>query len=219
MVNNSTISGIKGDNLPYMNKATLSSVIGKKGESLNYWVKRLIKTGELISLKNGFFVGSTFLLKIRGQPALFESYREYLAGVIRFPSYLSLEYVLAKYDIIPDVPFAITAVTIKSTRSFTNDLGTFIYRNINRPLFTGYTESFFLEKRYFAATKVKALFDYLYLMNFPRSGIAKELAEGLRINWDVFAKTDLGELQKYVELSGQKKMEKIMNIIVKQGLI
>jgi hypothetical protein len=207
------------EELPYLNKTTLSSAIEKEGESLNYWVKRLSRTGELVSLKNGLFTTETFLLKLKGQPALLNEYQEFIANVIRAPSYVSLEYVMAKYDIIPDIPFCVTSITTKSSRKFTNPLGGFIYKNIKRPLFTGYVENSFLDKRYFIATPAKALFDFLYLKNLGRANFEEELTEGLRINWNAFQKTDTEELKKYVVLSKQRKMETIMNIIEKRNLI
>lgn len=226
MVKKNTKSGIKiGDvrkifeELPYLNKATLASAIEKEGENLNYWVKRLIRTDELIPLKNGLFITGTFLLKLKGRPALLNDYQEFIANVIRAPSYISLEYVLAKHDIIPDIPFSVTSVTTKSSRTFTNSLGGFIYKNIKQPLFTGYVENGFLDKRYYIATPAKALFDFLYLKKLGRGNFEEELTEGLRINWDALQKTDAEELKKYVVLSKQKKMEMIMDIIEKRGLI
>lgn len=222
MIKNAILSGIKYTNfedLPYLNKASLSLALGKKGSALNYWVRRLVKTGELIPLKNGLFTSNAFLLKIRDRPLLLDSYREHLAGILRHPSYISLEYVLAKNDVIPDLPFAITSITQKSSRTFSNNLGTFIYRNINQALFTGYVRSSFLDKRYFTATTAKALFDYLYLKNLGRSGYERMLADDLRINWDALKKPDAEEFQKYVALSRQRKMEKIMKIILKRNLI
>lgn len=226
MVNKNTKSGINirdvrkiFEELPYLNKATLASAIEKEGDALNYWVKRLIKTGEIIPLKNGLFITSTFLLKLKGQPVLLNDYQEFIANVIRAPSYVSLEYVLAKHDIIPDVPFSITSVTTKSSRTFTNSLGGFIYKNIKRQLFTGYVENCFLDKRYFIATPAKALFDLLYLKNLGRTNFEEKLTEGLRINWDAFQKADAKELKGYVILSKQRKIETIMDIIEKRGLI
>ena len=226
MVKYSTLSeiiskndGVALSDFPYLTKEIVSAAIGKKEEALNYWIKRLRKTGDLISLKKNLYISTIFMRSIKNQPALFDRYREYLAQVIRQPSYLSLEYVLAKNNIIEEIPFALTSITLKSSRRFTCELGTFMYRNMNRVLFTGYRESYFLEKRYYTATPIKALFDYLYLKNLGRSGIADTLTDDMRINWDAFKKTDRKEFEQYVLLSKQKKMEKIMNIIITRNLI
>jgi predicted transcriptional regulator of viral defense system len=222
-----TLSGIKAsepqssllEDIPYLNKATLATIIGRQGEALNYWVKRLVQTGVIIPLKRGLFISKTFLLKIKGQPILLDKYREYLAGVLRSPSYISLEYALAKHGIITDVPYAITAITIKSSRTFTNDLGTFIFRSVKERLFCGYKEILFKDKRYYIATPAKALFDLVYLRKFVKQEMEQELEEGLRINWETFTKDDLKELEKFVELSDKRKMEKFLSIIIRRELI
>jgi len=205
--------------LPTFNKAALSSLINRKGAALDYWTRRLVKTGEIISIKRDLFVGRLFVVKIKGRPESTGSYLEYLAGVIRQPSYLSTEYALAKCGALTDVPFAFTSLTVKSSRTFTNEFGSFIYQNIKAPLFCGYTEVFFGDKRYFMATRAKALFDFIYLKTFKRGSLEGELEEGLRINWDAFEKADLAELQDYAVKSKKKKMAAFVNIIVRKGLL
>jgi len=205
--------------LPCFNKATLSTLIDKKGEGLNYWIKRLLSLGVVIPLKNGFFVSQDFLTKISGQAALRDRYVEYLSSVMRQPSYLSLEYCLSKQGLIPEMPRSITAITVKSPRRFSNALGSFVYRNIKEILFTGYREETFLDKSYYCATPAKALFDFIYLTRFDTRSFERQLEETLRINWDFLDKKSLKELEKYVQLSGKRKMEKFLEIIVKRGLI
>lgn len=227
MIKNITLSGIKAnrhcstifENIPYLNRVTLSIILGKRGDSLNYWVKRLINTGELISFKRGLFVSRSYLLKIKGQASLFDKYREYLACLLRGPSYISLEYALAKYGVIPDVPFAITSITNKSSRTFTNEFGTFIFRNVKEQIFCGYKEIFFEDKRYYIATPAKALFDFIYLKKINRQSFEEDIETGLRINWEAFAKKDMKELKNYVEMSGKKKMKRFLDVIIKRKLI
>lgn len=207
------------EDIPYLNKTTLAAIIGRQGEALNYWVKRLVQTGEIIPLKRDLFISRTFLLKVKGHPILLDQYREYLAGALRSPSYISLEYALAKYGIITDVPYAITAITNKSSRTFINDLGTFIFRNVKQPLFCGYKEILFKDKRFYIATPAKALFDFVYLRKFVQREMEQELEEGLRINWETFTKDDLKELKKFVKLSNKRKMEKFLGIVIRRKLI
>lgn len=227
MVNITTLSGIykeelKSDffeDIPYFNRATLSTILKREGEALNYWVKTLVSRGDIIPLKRGLFVSRNYLLKIKGQPLLFDKYREYLAGLLRAPSYISLEYALSKYGIIPDVPFAITSITNKSSRTFANDFGTFVFRNVKEQLFCGYKEDLFEDKIYYIATPAKALFDLIYLRKFSATAFDKEIEDGLRINWDEFTKNDFEELKNYTERSDKRKMERFLEVIVKGKLI
>ena len=103
------------EQIPYFNKVTLGEILNKGGENLNYWVKRLLKKGEIIALKKGLYVSKLYLLGLGKNPGLKERYLEYLANIMRYPSYVSLEYALAKYGVIPEGVFALTSVTLKTT--------------------------------------------------------------------------------------------------------
>lgn len=223
MVNKDTISEIYSnkffEKLPCFNKDTLSTILGKKGEALNYWAKRLVLTGKIIPLKNGLYTGHSFLLGMKEAPNIMESYLEYLASVLRQPSYLSLEYMLGKYGLIMESPCALTSVTIKSTRMFTNGLGSFVYRNIKEDLFCGHLEESFKSMRYFAATPAKALFDFIYLKKLGRKNLKQKVCEEMRINWDAFGRDDLAGFEAHVSRAKSKKMEQVLKIILKEKLV
>lgn len=53
-------------------------------------------------------------------------------------SYVSLEYVLAKYGFLAESVFAITSITLKTTREYDSEIGDFYYKNIKETLFSGY---------------------------------------------------------------------------------
>lgn len=190
-------------NLPYFNKSTLGDVLGKSGENLNYRVKKLIRQGELIVLKKGLYTTKLYLLSLEKNPVLREAYLEYLANVIRYPSYISLEYALSKYGLIPEGVFSLTSVTLKSSRVYKNSLGNFIYRNIKEDLFFGFEDRDFEGKRLKTATKAKALFDFLYF----RKVIP---LDDLRINWEVFLPNDKEKFAAIVEKSNSPKMERVL---------
>lgn len=189
------------EQLPYFNKVTLGEILGKEGENLNYWVKKLLNKGEIIALKKGLYVSRLYLLSLTKNPDLKEKYLEYLANIIRYPSYISLEYALSKFGIIPEGVYAITSVTTKTGRIYKNKLGSFIYKSIRDNLFSGFEIVEFENKRIKFATKAKALFDFLY---FRKKGNL----EDLRINWDQFDKKDRQEFKRIVFASGLYKIKK-----------
>ena len=199
--------------LPYYTKQNLSLALGKNKDALDYWIKKLIKNQALIPLKKGLYISTYYLdlIKAKGKE---EEYLEYLAGVIRSPSYLSLEYALSKYGIIPEAVFAITSITTKSTRSYQSGLTGFYYRNLKTKLFTGFTEQNFGKQKIRIATPAKALFDFLYLKKFSCLAQKKDylLSDG-RINWEVFKKNDQKDFRQYVKLSASKKMLEIDKIL------
>jgi len=199
--------------LPYYTKQNLGLALGKNKDALDYWIKKLIKNQALIPLIKGLYVSSYYLdlIKAKGKT---EDYLEYLAGVVRSPSYLSLEYALSKYGLIPEAVFAITSITTKSTRSYQSALTSFYYRNLKTELFIGFIEKKFEKQTIKIAMPAKALFDYLYLKKFSSLAEMKSylLSDG-RINWAVLNKSDRKEFSKYTRLSASKKMLEIDKIL------
>ncbi len=207
-----SISGIKYqkelEQLPFFNKIQAGILIGKNGKNLDQKLAQLNKKGYLLPLKKGFYTTSLYLDKTDKQ-----SYSEYIANNLRSPSYISSEYILSKSGLIPEAVVGITSITIKSSRNYTNILGNFIYQNIKSSLFCGYQTRFFTDKQIYVASTAKALFDFLYLKKLNH--IKQELTADLRINWENFSKENLQEFQKYVHLSGSKKMSAILKMIYK----
>lgn len=124
---------------------------------LHQWVK----AGDLINLKRGLYVFSdTRVDKVEVARRLYS------------PCYISLEYALNLYGLIPDVPFSVTLVTPKITRKFNTPYGQFVYRKIKKEVFFGY------DPQTLMAEKEKALVDYLYLNGrrfVPRTDFWREL--------------------------------------------
>lgn len=188
---------------PYVTKTELSLLLGKQGKNLDKKVSQLLRKKELISLKKGLYINPLYLQLQKGRV------EEYLANILYYPSYLSLEYVLQKEGLIPEAVYAYTSVTSKATRIFTNNVGTFLYRHLKPSLFTGYYYIRFIENyRIKIASKAKALFDFLYLRPLGRSqsSISRALFEDLRINWDIVGEDDVLEFREYVISSKSQKM-------------
>jgi len=210
-----SITGIKYelelDKLPFFNKKTAEVLIGKSGKNLDKKISRLIKKGDLVRLKKGSYVSDRFLLSVTNRKA----YTEYLANVLYFPSFLSLEYVLSLYNLIPEEINIFTSISLKSTRIFVNELGTFSYRNVKQELYCGYSKIPRDGFDVYIASKAKALFDFLYLKRNLSTDYDYEIGEGLRINWDEFSPEDLKEYTFYTDLFGSIKMKKILKSIRK----
>lgn len=189
------------ENLSYFDKVTLQQHYNLSNNSLYANIKRWLRSGHLIQLKKGLYVTSMFYQALPEKQA----YYEFIANKLREPSYLSMEYVLQKYSILTEMVSAITSVTLKLRRTYSNRFGTFIYRNLKEDIFTGFnimTRDRFDIKE---ATKAKALFDYLYLKTFKLKSINDEFLDSLRLNLGEFSKEDLSELSYYCKLGGAKK--------------
>ena len=101
---------------------------------------------------------------------------DYFAGRIYAPSYLSLEYAMARYGLIPESVVQITSATSLKTASFRNAFGEFVYRSVKPSLMFGYEpETVGGGLPVLVATPAKALCDFLYLN--PRYDSREELEE------------------------------------------
>jgi hypothetical protein len=107
----------------------------------------------------------------------------FVANYLVTPSYLSLEYALWRYGLLPEAARAYTSVTTKSTRRFSNVLGTFTYRTMKRSLLFGYRPVTDEGAEHLLAEPEKALLDYLHLSSRGLEESPAQL-EALRLQGD-----------------------------------
>ncbi len=170
------------------------------GHQLSWWRKK----GYLENIKRGLDVFSDEKAKLAPAEISFLIYQ---------PSYLSLEYALSHYGIIPEMVFAKTAVTTKTTRKFSNSFGLFSYRHISPKLFFGYSATETAFGKFLLAEPEKALLDYLYF-NLGKIQGTRDIAE-LRINTDALNKIiDREKLNRYLNEFGIRKLAKITPMIL-----
>ncbi len=172
--------------------------------ALNERIKRSLENERIAKLKKGLYTTDIYYLK---EPNKME-FKEFIASKLRFPSYLSSEYVLSKYNLLTEATYPLTSITLKTGRFYQNSLGTYKYSNIKESLYFGFKEVSFYQNIYFVATKAKALFDFLYLKR-NLGDLNTEILESLRINWENFSFGDFLLFKKCVSKSMSKKMEKI----------
>jgi hypothetical protein len=91
-------------------------------------ISDLLKKGIIIRVKKGLYIFGEEFRKRPYSP-------EILANLIYGPSYLSLEYALQYYGLIPERVEALTSVTTGRSRRFTSPVGLFTYRRISLPAF------------------------------------------------------------------------------------
>jgi len=83
----------------------------------------MLRQGIIIRVKKGLYV---FGERYRKHPYS----KELLANLVYGPSYVSLDYALAYYGLIPERVEALTSVTLSRSRKFSTPVGLFIYRQI-----------------------------------------------------------------------------------------
>lgn len=189
-------------------------LLEKDPNNLNANLKYWLKNGDLIALKKGLYI---FRDKYEKENSKNE-YLEYLANKILTPSYLSLEYVLDKYSLVSESARALTSISNKATREFSNSLGVWRYYSVPAKLFSGYKIKYFKNQPIFEATKAKALFDFLYL-RFRRGNKPNTKSfSDLRLNLENLTKSDWTELLAYFKLVSGERWQVLKKIIEKYAV-
>lgn len=163
-----------------------------------FWLKK----GYLKKVKHGLYL----LAKVKDDinPMV-------LAEKIYEPSYLSLEFALNYYGIIPDIPGTYTSVTSRTTKYFKNSFGNFTYQKIKTGFFTGYEVHSEKNISFNIATPEKALIDYLYLnKNKVKSDI--DFWREMRIDEDFKFKKK--KLDFYKNLLNDDKVNKLIESVL-----
>lgn len=192
---------------------TLDNFAGIEKDKHYLWLvlHRYEKSGKLLRLKKGIYTASIYVEKMKNRGEI-EIFADFLANFLYLPSYLSLETILYRHNILTEIPVNFTSITKNKTLTLTNKLGNFLYHKIKSSLFCGFEiveeSDFSLMK----ATKAKALFDFLYL----RKNIlpSKKAVKELRLNIDHLKRADISEFKKYIVLEGSKKMKEILNYLL-----
>lgn len=88
-----------------------------------------------------------------------------IANRLYVPSYISFEFALAHYGMIPETVYTITSATTKITRGFlANDIS-YEYSRIKKSAYTGYRLVKVENSQVLIATPEKALADYYYFVD------------------------------------------------------
>src|SRR3989338_6629019 len=96
---------------------------------LRFWKKK----GWVLRLRRGLYILNPKDRKI-------EPSRIFLANTLYAPSYVSLEYALGFYDLIPERVADLTSISSKKTALFSNEFGLFRYQHLQTKLFVGYRQ-------------------------------------------------------------------------------
>jgi len=130
---------------------------------------------------------------------------EAIANRLYPPSYISFEYALARYGIIPESAYAVTSATTRITREFIVNNKSFTYSRIKRQAYRGYRTEKIGGITVLIAEPEKALADYLYFVDLKR----KTLNERLNLR-----KLKKKAVVGYARLFGRKSLLKLVKEIL-----
>ena len=198
----------KTDGLMVLTKNMLRSLEPNEA-TLDFNIKYWIKTGRLIRLEKGKYILSDVFDKWQDKDA----YLEYIACWLVQPSYLSVEYVLAKCQVLSESVHAFTLVTTQKTREISNKLGVFRYYSISPDLFKGFRIKSDGDMVIREATKSKALFDFLYFRFLKKRPINMGSIEFLRLNWENISLKEFQSAKKYLKFTNSKRLRQVFKLI------
>jgi hypothetical protein len=189
------------------------SIFHTSPSKTKYFLETQTEEGLLARLKQGIYALKTDL------PS-----EEEIANSLYKPSYISFEYALAYWGIMPEMPYIVTSATTKPTRQFTANNISFAYYSIKKEAYTGYMliktnkdalikgrDVNFIETEqsvpgigsFFMAEPEKALVDYLYFVSLgKRMGNDRLYTEKNVL--------DRKKLQAYAQLYKRKKLAELL---------
>jgi predicted transcriptional regulator of viral defense system len=132
----------------------LYALLEKSFNNVNDKISNLVKSGELVRLKKGFY---TFSKAYLTRPIDLLS----VANTIYAPSYVSFDYALSYYGMIPEKVNEITSATSKNGKLFDTPVGRFSYKKVPLQAYSLGVDWFYdnVDGGRFIATREKALCD------------------------------------------------------------
>lgn len=159
------------------------------------FLEKQIKEGLLVRLKRSIYALKTDI-----------PIEEEIANRLYKPSYLSFEYALAYYNILPEMPYVVTSAITKPTRTFSVGHKTFSYFKIKKNAYAGYVLIKRRESSFLIAEAEKALVDYLYFVAIGKKPFNE------RLNLSVLNKD---KLLKYARLYNRAKLIQLIHKLLK----
>ncbi len=184
---------------------TLMSLIGEY-RSPRDKITRLINDGVITRVKKGLYI---FGPNYRKEPYS----REVLANLIFGPSYISLEYALSYYGMIPEKVTTLTSVCTGRSRQFDTSVGRFNYRQIPLGVYPIGIEQIApnTNRSFLIAAPEKALCDFVQsqrgLSLFSIMAMIGYLTDNLRIDETDLGKMDVDSIRQIAKMYNSRRIE------------
>lgn len=195
----------KVKNIPLITSQFLALLAGADRSFLVQF-RRWVKAGKIIKIRKGLY-------QLNQNDRRINPSRLFIANELYTPSYISLEYALSFYGLIPEKVSDVTCITSKKTASYKNSLGQFIYQHVKERCFTGFKE--FQDEAgliYFMAVPEKAVIDFLYLNQGRfKADYKKQLFGSFR--FQNIKQLNRKKLSQYAKLFTSRKLERIVSIL------
>jgi predicted transcriptional regulator of viral defense system len=165
---------------------------------------RWTNAGRIIQLRRGLYALAPPYRKVKPHPFT-------LANRMVPGSYVSCQSALAYYSLIPEFAPSVVSVCSRRPRTWDTELGTFIFRHVQRKYLFGYQlRDVSDSQQAIIASPEKALLDLIYL---TPGGDSEEHIHSLRLqNLD---QLDQVELERYAQGFEKPKLQRAVKVIVR----
>lgn len=168
----------------------LQRILGISAIAARFLVHRYAKRGVFLKLRNGLYC-------LADHPPSELA----IANRLYEPSYLSFEFALSYYHLIPEATYAITSATSRPTHSLVAMGKTFEYHRLKKSVFTGYEPVKVGAETILIATPEKALLDTLYFVDLKRKTLNDRL-DLRNLNWE--------RIESYLRLFGRPSLRELL---------
>ncbi len=195
----------------YIESQNLMPILSEYSNPVDF-ISRLVKRGELIRLKKGFYIIAE---KIEKSPVPYEQ----IANLLYGPSYISFEWALSYYGMIPEGVYVVTSAVATRSKIYTTPLGTFEYAYLGHSRYAiGIDQQENSSGKFLIATPEKALADLVHKKSRKLSSrnLLIDLIEGRRIDEDFLKKLDKKHMAEIAECYHSEAVRNLLNTI---GLI
>lgn len=175
-------------------------------------ITHLLRSGAIIRVKKGLYV---FGPEYSRRPFS----RESLANLIYGPSYVSLEYALSFYGMIPEKIEMVTSVTNKRNKFFETPIGNFSYSYLSTEKYSEQITQVELDEFHnvLMAGKEKALADKLYFLKeeIPPKEMFSFLTNNLRIEMETLKELDVRRVKRLMQIYKNKNISVFYEMMVR----
>ena len=189
------------------------SLLEKSISNVNEKISILVRNKELIRLKKGFY---TFSKLYETKPINLIS----VANTLYSPSYVSFDYALSYYGMIPERVSEVTSATSKNEKLFDTPIGRFSYKKVSPEAYSLGIDWIYddVEGGRFIATAEKALCDKIKYDRGIGTLTQNSMVEYLKYDLRIDITTPLNyELIEIIATAYKSRNLKTLATIVKKG--
>lgn len=193
----------------------LETLLSRWVSNVNAKISYMVKKGELVRLKKGIY---TFGNEFQKEPVDLIS----AANMLYAPSYVSYEYALSYYGLIPERVYEVTSATLHSKKSFDTSIGRFTYKPVPLQAYAMGIDWLYDNKNggKLIATPEKALCDKIRadrgIGKLSQEKLSKYLEYDLRIEWEELLLLDAVLISQIAQAYRSSNLTNLAKLITKR---